>query len=99
MSRRSSRRVTSNVIAAASAAALASLGSSTADAGLFMDLRVLPSQPNYVTHKGFNLSTPGDTVTLGLFARVIGTNGVNDELFQSVYGLVNSVGGLKGNLA
>ena len=64
-----------------------------------MDLRVLPSQPNYFSDKTFALYAIGDTVTLGLFAVVTGTNGVNDEMFQMVYGLINSLGDLKGNLS
>ena len=99
MSQAKSARRSRNLIAIAGAAAVAGFGSSRADAGLFMDLRVLPSDPNYLTDHSFALSSPGDTVTLGLFAQVTGTNGVNDELFQSVYGLVNSSGGIKGNLS
>lgn len=65
---------------------LRATGASTAGAGV-------------LDPKNVALANPGDTVTLGLFAKVTGTDGVNNEAFQSVFGLVNSVGSNKGNMS
>ena len=85
-----------------SAVGLAALGSSSADAGLFLDLRALgatTSGSGVLDPKNVALAAPGDTITVGLFASVTGTNGVNDDTIQSLNGMLNSVGSLKGNLS
>ena len=67
-----------------------------------MDLRATGATTagaGVVDSKNVVLSAPGDTVTLGLFAKVTGTDGVNNEQMQSIFGLVNSVGAAKGNMS
>jgi hypothetical protein len=92
---------------AAAAAATAGLvavfgGTRIAHAGVIMDLRAVglnggPLPPSW----GAKEIDPdaGDVVTLDLFAVVSGTNGLNDESFQSAHGAVISSGSLLGNLA
>jgi hypothetical protein len=92
---RSNRRL----MAAITAAGLAGLGSSSADAGLFMDLRATAVGGGLLLDSKHVMPTGiGDNVTLALYARVTGTDGVNNEALNSVVGLLNSVGSLKGNL-
>src|SRR5687767_2461330 len=100
MSNTNTPRRSRRLIAAASAWALASLGTSAADAGLMMDVRVIGATGAAVYDpKLVQFFVPGDTITLGVFARVTGTDGVNNEQGKSAYGLMNSVGGLKGDLS
>lgn len=98
VSHRHSRR---RSLALLSAAGLAGLGSSSADAGLLLDLRATGASGGAIVFdpKSYTVFSPGDVITLGLFARVTGTDGLNNETLTAVYGLVNSVGSLKGNLA
>lgn len=103
MDKRFGNRKTGKLLAAAvGAAGLAGFGASKADAALLIDVRATGATTagtGVVDPKTVVLSGVGDTVTLGVFAAVSGTNGVNDEGFTSVFGLLNSVGGLKGNLS
>jgi len=103
MEKRFGNRKTGKLLAAAvGAAGLAGFGVSQADASLLIDVRATGATTaggGVLDPKNVVLAAPGDTVTLGVFASVAGTNGVNDEMFQSVFGLLNSVGDIKGNLS
>jgi hypothetical protein len=95
---RPARRARRSLIAAAAAAASASLatfGTAPANAGLIIDVRAIGGSAAIADPKSVLFSAPGDTVTLGLFARVSGTNGIHDETIQSVYGSVVSAGNPK----
>jgi len=103
MEKRFSNRKTGKLLAAAvGAAALAGVGASQADAALLIDVRATgatTSSAGVVDPKNVVINAPGDTVTLGIFASVTGTDGINNETLQSVYGLLNSVGAVKGNMS
>ena len=103
MEKRFGNRKTGKLLAAAvGAAGLAGFGASKADAALLIDIRATgatTSGTGVVDPKTVVLANAGDTVTLGVFAAVSGTNGINDENFQSIFGLLNSAGALKGNLS
>jgi hypothetical protein len=81
-------------LAGAAAAAVGISGSAPAQAGLIIDLRAtaVNGQPLAGTNTPKQLGglAPGDFVTLGLFARVSGTNGVSDEGLTSVHGAMIS---------
>ena len=90
-------------IAAAVAAAAATTTATATDRGLIVDVRALllngqpltgVDGPKHVQ----SISGPGDVVTLAVFARVTGTNGVNDEFITSAAGQMVSSGSLLGNL-
>ena len=92
---RNSRR-----ILAAGAAALAGIGSSRADAALLIDVRITASSGGSIDNaKAWLPAGIGSTLTLGVFAHVSGTDGVNNETINSVYGLLNSIGDIRGNLS
>ena len=100
MSATPSRRTSRKLLAAAVGAC--GLIASRADAELIVDLRaigVTTTAPGVVDPKNVIVSAAADTVTVGVFARVSGTNGINDETLNSVYGLLQSVGTMKGNFA
>jgi hypothetical protein len=87
------------MIAAIGATGLAGLGTNEADAGLVIDVRATGVGGGAVLDGSKAVQTPiGGTVTLGVYAQVTGTDGVNNETFNSAYGLLNSVGALHGNL-
>jgi len=101
MEKRISKRKAGKLMAAAiGAAGLMGLGSSHADATLIIDLRA--TNLNTVALPAGTKSVAvvaGNTVTLGIFAQVSGTNGNNaDEWLQSVGGSVVSTGGLQANV-
>ena len=100
MEKRFSNRTSKVVAAAVGAAGLAGLGVSQADASLIIDVRATgTSGTAQITNGGKTVTGgAGDTVTLGIFARVSGTNGINDETIQSVNGSVSSVGSLLMNV-
>ena len=90
--------------AAAAAIGLAGVGATRADAGLIVDVRALLLNGQLLTGDDGpkhvqSISGPGDVVTLGVFARVSGTNGVNDEFITSAMGNMVSSGSLLGNLS
>ena len=83
----------------AATAGVVGLGASTADASLIMDVRAVSAAGMTIVNPHSVVpNSPGDTVTLAVFARVSGTNGINDETFQSAGGGLRSVGGVKGNI-
>jgi hypothetical protein len=88
-------------LSVAAMAAVGVVGAMTprAEATLIIDVRATSLNGNSLAEpKGVFVAT-GDVVTLGLFARVSGTNGVNDETLQSAHGAIISSGSLLGNLA
>jgi hypothetical protein len=100
MDKRISRRASGKLMAAAVGAT--GLVAAQADAGLTIDLRALgvtTTAAGVIDEKNVIISAPADSVTLGVYARVNGTDGINNETFNSAYGLLNSAGVLKGNLA
>jgi hypothetical protein len=104
MEKRFSNRKTGKLLAAAvGAAGLAGFGASQADASLLIDVRATgatTSGGGLQNEKLVAIQNPGDTVTLGVFAQVSGTDGINNEQFQTINGLLNSIGGgVKGNLS
>jgi len=116
MDKRISQRKSGQVIAAAIASVgLAGLGASQADAGLVIDVRALSATAgNTITNGGktVNYTSGTVTVTMGVFARLSGTNATqqigdfggggddtrNDDQLAILVGSFNSVGGLLGNL-
>jgi hypothetical protein len=101
MEKRFAKRNTGKLLAAAvGAAGLAGLGASQADASLLIDVRATGISGGGTVENGKSVTAggPGSVVTLGIFAQVSGTNGVHDESLASVYGLLQSVGALKGNM-
>jgi len=101
MEKRFSQRKTGKLMAAAAvgAAGLAGFGASKADASLIIDVRAVGGT-GVISNggKSVQVAAPGDTITLAIFARVNGTNGINDEQLQSAGGSLTSVGALKGNI-
>ena len=100
MKKRSLRKP--GLLLSAGAAGFVGLGTSPADAGLQVDVRAIGATTagaGVTGPKNVEINSLGDTVTLGVFATVAGTNGINDEQFQTLFGLVSSNGALKGNLA
>ena len=89
--------------AAAVAIATGAVTSSSADGSLVIDLRATElngaplSGPN--SPKVVSAVSVGDVVTFKLFAVMSGTNGVNDEQVQGVYGSILSAGPLLGPLS
>ena len=89
MEKRIAKRKAGKLMAAAvGAAGFMGLGSSHADATLIIDLRATASVGGVIAPGGKSVAVvAGNTVTLGIFARVSGTNGNNaDEWLQSVGG-------------
>jgi len=106
MDKRNAHRNTGKVMAAAiGAVGLAGFGASQADAALIIDVRALSASGATISNGGKTVvaDAPGSTVTLGIFARESGTNGLNDEIFQASYGSVVSGPGtttlLHGNMS
>jgi hypothetical protein len=101
MSRRRTARRT--LLAAAASAALTAFGGARANADGLIDLRAvaLNGQPiaGGNTTKNVYVSSAGEQVTVDVFARISGTNGVNDEGFTSIHGSFISSGSLLGSLA
>ena len=89
--------------AAAAAAGCAGLAAERADAGLLIDLRAvtLNDQPLPAGSTAERVVVDGgDVVGINVIARVSGTNAVDDEGFQSMYGVFRSTtGGLLGDLS
>jgi len=121
MDKRLTQRKSGQVIAAAIASVgLAGWGASQADAGLVIDVRAIgttnsgANQSSIVTGgKSVNYTGGTVTVTMGIFARLSGTNNVqeigefggqfaddtrNDDQMQLLVGSFNSTGGLLGTL-
>jgi hypothetical protein len=87
-------------LVAAAAVGLAGFGiAQQADASLIVDIRAttLNGLPVGADNKHVNANV-GDVVGVQIVARVGGTNGQNDEAFQSITGSIFSNGGLLGNL-
>jgi hypothetical protein len=80
------------IAAAATAAALLTCAGSRSDASLIIDLRAIGGTAQITTDGKAFVADPGVTLTVGIFARVSGTNGIHDESVQSVYGSVTSPG-------
>jgi hypothetical protein len=103
MEKRFAHRKAGKVLAAATAAAgLAAISASQADASLIIDLRATGVSSDGQVSSSKNVTAPaiGDVVTIGVFAQVSGTNGVNDETISIVGGSFTSgAGGLLGNLS
>jgi hypothetical protein len=120
MNARHSRRRGLTVLAtAAGSAALAMWGASEAPAGLMIDLRAEPGSGYTVSNGGkqFILNSFGPTITvsIGVFARLSGTNAAqeignfdglandldtrNDDMLQTVIGSFSSTGSLLGNMS
>jgi len=102
MEKRFSRHTGKLLAAAVGAAGLAGFGASKADASLIIDVRATGGSTGVLISpdgKSVTATGPGDTVTLSVFARVSGTNGINDEQLQSGQGSITSPGALKGNLS
>ena len=99
MGTRRDRAIGTLAAAAVAAVGLAGFGAGQADAGLIIDLRAvaingvpIPDQ-KHVSPNG-----PGDVVSIQIFARVYGSDAVNDEGLQSISGSIYSNGELLGNL-
>jgi hypothetical protein len=122
MGRSISERTAGRLLAAAVASvALAGFGAAQSDGGLTIDLRALSvagGSSNEISPGGktvFVGGTGGRTVTIGVYARISGTNGVqnvvdvngdqteflsyNDDTLNTVVGSFQSTGTLKGNMA
>jgi len=103
MEKRFGNRKTGKLLAAAvGAAGLAGFGASKADASLLIDVRATGATTagaGVVDPKNVVLANVGDTVTLGVFASASGTDGINNETFQTIFGLLNTSGDIKGNLS
>jgi hypothetical protein len=85
----------------AAAAGLAGMAEQ-AHADLRIDVRAIAASAGTVTGGGKSVAlvSVGDTITLGVFGQISGTNGANDELLQLASGSITSgVVGLKGNLS
>jgi hypothetical protein len=93
------RKLRTRLATATGATALAMIGTSPADAALLIDVRATGVSFGLLDNGKSVFAFPGSTVTLGVFAQVSGTDGVNNETFNSAYGLLNSVGLAKGNLS
>jgi hypothetical protein len=117
MDKRISQRKSGQVIAAAIASVgLAGWGASQADAGLVIDVRATGSTAGSILSGGgktVQIPSGTVTVTMGVFARLSGTNATqqvgefggaggddtrNDDQMAILVGSFNSVGGLLGNL-
>src|SRR5688572_16050276 len=93
------RKLRTLLAAASGATALATIGTSPADAGLVIDVRATAaSRADVVTAKTVTAAV-GAVITLGVYAQVSGTDGINNETFNSAYGLLFSQGLIKGNLS
>jgi len=93
MDKRNAHRNTGKVMAAAiGAVGLAGFGASQSQASLIVDVRAISAVGATISNNGHTVAADGQgsTVTLGIFARVNGTNGLNDEQLQSMYGGVVS---------
>jgi len=118
MDKRLTQRKSGQVIAAAIASVgLAGWGASQADAGLVIDVRATGVTAGSTINsggKGVLVAAGTVTVTMGVFARLSGTNATqqvgefgggngadtrNDDFLQIVGGGFNSVGGLLGNMS
>ena len=101
MEKRFGKQTTGKLLAAAiGATGLAGLGASQADAALLIDIRATGVTGGTLDNgKSVQVAGVGSVVTLGVFAQVSGTDGVNNETLGSLYGLLQSAGGLKGNLS
>ena len=95
-------------VAAAVGVAALTTAPAVADAGLVIDLRpvAINGVPIDVPHNGDGPEyisppfTPGDVISFNLYARVRGTNGLDDEGFQSIHGVFRTpTGGLLADLA
>lgn len=98
---------TGKILAAATAAAgLAGYGASSADAALILDVRATAGAGYTVLndlgggkHVSVTGSPIGTVVTMQVYGRVSGTNGINDEALQIAgSSIASSTGGLLGNL-
>jgi hypothetical protein len=102
MNRRAGQRVIRK-LAAAAAAGCAGLVAGPVDAGLVIDLRAvtLNGQPLPAGSTAERVVVDaGDVVGINVFARVSGTNAIDDEGFQSMLGVFRSTtGGLLGHLS
>jgi hypothetical protein len=103
-----SHRKSGKLLAAATAAVgLAGYGASQANASLILDVRTAASQGPGVTlsndlgdGKHATVDMPGRVITMNIFARVSGTDGLNNEtLTLAGASVASSVGGLLGNLS
>ena len=100
MGHHSTSHRTRRPLAAAAIGALAGFGASHADASLIIDVRAISATHGVFEDGKFApVFNPGDTVTVAVFARVSGTNGINDEMMQSAGGSLASNGSLKGNIS
>lgn len=93
MEKRFSNRTSKVLAAAVGAAGLATFGAEQSNASLIIDVRATGGTAQISDGKTVTAAV-GDTITLGIFARVSGTNGVNDETIQSCYGNLISSGGV-----
>jgi hypothetical protein len=84
----------------AAAAGLAGMAEQ-AHADLRIDVRAIAASAGTISGAGKSvaLTSLNDTITLGIFGQISGTNGVNDELLQVASGSITSGAvGLKGDL-
>ena len=94
VARYTSRRLTAAAVATALGIAVAVMTPRDALAGLLMDLRVTHLNGTPVsTPKRVNANSPGDVVSIDVFAVVSGANAVNDEAFRSIVGSFRSTTG------